>query len=433
MNLAVEPNESLALTDRNRELDPSPIVAIAANSSNPQLQIESSLPESSVMPLIAENSAIKAELESLLMSLQLTIPQPLNSGLIFAANPIDENATLTEIAENTQPLFQALNITHDRLTSIYAHLQVTHQQNQAQVESIDSSIVEVKQLNFRTEQLARYSKKQLEQAREMLESIEQMHTELIAGLAKFGGHTELQAMLAQLETTRHSLLIAHDRATTGQEAFYDSLRAIQVAVAARSDESEQKLGRYHQSIQSLSATVAADRLQLATMTGDVTDKLTNLDTLNTQFTTAHTQTLAAAETIRSRMVEIDREFAQLSASIQTEKEQFYELTVTAIEKTAAIGSQLANIVKQMSEDRDSISKLQADMASMRQTVRQETEQKLQNLDLRYHQLMTTWDDFQVRQKERIVTAKKFSRWLWILSFAVVGILVILIRILATLN
>jgi hypothetical protein len=432
INLAVDPNESLALNDRNREIDSSPVVAIAANSSDIQLQIEPSSAASSVMPLITENSVIKAELESLLMSLQLTIPQP-NSEFTCVASAIDENSTLTEIAENTQPLFQALNITHDRITSIYAHLQVTHQQNQTQVESIDNSILEVKQLKFRTQQLARHSKNQLEKAGTMLESIEQMHTELTTGLAKFGGHAEIQAMLVQLETTRHSLLIAHDRATTGQEAFYDSLRAIQVDTAACSDESAQKLARYHESLQRLSETVAVDRLQLATMNADVTNKLTNLASLSNQITTTNTQALAAVETIRARMVEIDREFAQISASIQTETEQFYELTVTAIEKTEAIGWQLANIVKQMSEDRDSISKLTTETASMRHIIRQETEQKLHNLDLRYHQLMTTWDDFQVRQKERIVTAKKFSRWLWILSFAVGGILVMLVRILMMLT
>jgi hypothetical protein len=195
----------------------------------------------------------------------------------------------------------------------------------------------------------------------------------------------------------------------------------------------QKLARYHESLQRLSETVAVDRLQLATMNADVTNKLTNLASLSNQITTTNTQALAAVETIRARMVEIDREFAQISASIQTETEQFYELTVTAIEKTEAIGWQLANIVKQMSEDRDSISKLTTETASMRHIIRQETEQKLHNLDLRYHQLMTTWDDFQVRQKERIVTAKKFSRWLWILSFAVGGILVMLVRILMMLT
>lgn len=427
INLAVDPSESVFLNDRNREIDPSQQLAIEANSEESQSDlpslIETLSSAPSIIPVIAETSDLKAELESLLMSLQLTIPHLPNS--------IEHNSTLTEIAENTQPLFHALNTTHDRIASIYAHLQVTQQQNQAQVESIDSSILEVKQLKFRTQQLARHSKNQLEKAAKMLESIEQIHTELIGGLTKFGGHAEIQVMLGQLESTRHTLQIAEERATIGQKAVYDSLRAIQVDVAVRSDDSEQKLARYHQSIQNLTETVAADRLQLATMTGDVTDKLTNLASLNTQITTTYTQNLTAAETMRSRMVEIDLEFSKLSASVQTETEQFYQLTVTAIEKTEAIGSQLANIVKQMSEDRDSIAKIKTEIESTRHTIRQETEQKLNNLDLRYHQLMSTWDDFQVRQKDRIITAKKFSRWLWILSFAVGGIFVMLIRIIAT--
>jgi hypothetical protein len=193
------------------------------------------------------------------------------------------------------------------------------------------------------------------------------------------------------------------------------------------------LAQYNQSIQSLSETVSADRLQLATMSVDLTTKLTNLDSLNTQITTTHTQIIASAETTRSRIEEIEQLFIELSASVQVEKEQFYQLTVATIEKTEAIGSQLANIVKQMSEDRDSIRMLKAEIQSVRYTVRQETEQKLNNLDLRYHHIISTWDDFQLRQKDRAITIRKFSIWLWILSIAVGSMFVMLIRILTMLN
>jgi hypothetical protein len=430
MNLAVDPSESLALNNRSQEIDRSPQPAIEANLGENQIDLPSLIEASSISSAIPETSDLKAELESLLMSLQLAIPQPPKSGITVEFRSLDQDATIAETPQDLQPLFQALNTTHDRIASIYAHLQVTHQQNQAQVESIDSSILEAKQLKFRTEQLARYSKNQLEKTAKMLESIEQIHTELIAGLAKFGGHAEIQTMLEQLETTRYTLQIAQESAATGQKAVYDSLREIQVDVAARSHESEQKLARYDESIQSLSATVSADRLQLATMTGDLTHRLSDLASLNSQITTTHTQNITVVETIRSRMVEIDREFSKLSASFQTETEQFYQLTVTSIEKTEAVGLQLANIHNQISENRDSISKLKIEIEATRHTVRQETEQKLNNLDLRYHQLMSNWDDFQVRQKDRTITTKKFSRWLWILSFAIGGILVMLIRILA---
>jgi hypothetical protein len=235
--------------------------------------------------------------------------------------------------------------------------------------------------------------------------------------------TELELLLMSLQFTTPNRL--NSALTLESSLIFD--------VAARSNDSEQKLSQYNQLIQSLSATVSADRLQLATMSLDLSNKLTDLDSLNTQITTTHNQIIASAATMRSRIIEIEKLFIELSTSVQAEKEQFYQLTVATIEKTEAIGSQLAKIVQQMSDDQDSIGMLKAEIQSVRYTVRQETEQKLNNLDLRYHQIISTWDDFQVRQKDRAITARKFSIWLWILSVAVGGIFVMLIRILTMLN
>jgi predicted amino acid-binding ACT domain protein len=283
------------------------------------------------------------------------------------------------------------------------------------------------------EPIAEASQGRFDKAEQMLGAIEQIHAELATNLAKFGGHAEIRAMLAQLETTRHSLVIAHDRATTGQEAFYDSLRAIQSDVTTRSEESAQKLAQYQASIQSLSQTIAADRLQIASMSVDLSTKLTDLHNLNTQIAAKHTEIVTAAQTMKSRIVEIDRGFVELVASVQTEKEQFYELTVETIEKADAIKSQLANISNQISADRELISALKAELESVRHLVRQETEHKLNNLDLRYHQIISMWDEFQTRHKDRIFNTHKFARWLWILSTAVICIFVMLIRVLMILK
>jgi chromosome segregation ATPase len=279
------------------------------------------------------------------------------------------------------------------------------------------------------EPIAEASQSRFDQVEQMLAAIERIHAELATNLAKFGGHAEIQAMLAQLETTRHSLVIAHDRATTGQEAFYDSLRAIQHDVATRSAASAQQLAQYQESIHSLSQTISVDRLQIATMSVDLSTKLTDLHHLHTQVAATHTEVVAAAQTMQSRIVEIDRGFVELVASVQTEKEQFYELTVETIEKADAIKSQLAHISNQISADRESIASLKAEIATVRNVVRQETEHKLTNLDSRYHQLISMWDDFQVRQKDRGLNTHNFTRWLWLLSIAVICIFVMLIRVL----
>jgi chromosome segregation ATPase len=279
------------------------------------------------------------------------------------------------------------------------------------------------------EPIAEARPSRFDKAEQMLGAIERIHAELATNLAKFGGHAEIQSMLAQLETTRHSLVIAHDRATTGQEAFYDSLRAIESAVANRSAESEQKLGAYQAAMDSLSQSITADRFQMARMSVDLSTKLTDLDHLNTQVAATHTEIVAAAQTMQTRIVEIDRGFVELIASVQTEKEQFYELTVETIEKADAIKSQLTQINNQISADRESIAALQAEIAAVRNVVRQETEHKLNNLDSRYHQLISMWDDFQVRHKDRVVNSHQLTRWLWLLSITVICIFVMLIRVL----
>jgi chromosome segregation ATPase len=402
MNLDFDMGESFPADHQDHQISPPQKRGIKAKLGDSHSQIAGlahpAALGSSNSNATDENLDVKAELESLLVSLQLaTTPRSPQIEPISEASP-------------TANIHQTVS-----------------------TEVIDRSILEIKQLKFRTQQLAKHSQNRFEQAEQMLASIAKIHTDIATNLDKFGGHAEIQAMLVQLETTRHSLVIAHDRATTGQEAFYDSLRAIQGDVTTRSEESAQKLDQYQASIQRLSQTISADRLQIASMSVDLSTKLTDLHNLNTQIAATHTEIVTAAQTMKSRIVEIDRGFVELVASVQSEKEQFYELTVETIEKADAIKSQLANINNQISADRESISALKAELESVRHLVRQETEHKLNNLDLRYHQIISMWDDFQARHKDRIFNTHKFARWLWILSTAVICIFVMLIRVLMILK
>ncbi|WP_310426397.1 hypothetical protein [Chamaesiphon sp. VAR_48_metabat_135_sub] len=419
---------------------------LPSNSSREQdliVSVEASLPLAKQHQAVkSENSPqsldlptqldVKAELESLWVSWQLHNPTQLNPELtdeLGSVSSILATIATTETITHTQQLLQELSSSREQLTSAQNQLQVLDRRNQERVDAVDMSILQAKQLKFRTQQLAKISKDRVEKVREMLESIEQIRTEIVTSLAKFGGYEEIHAMLGQLETTRHALVIAHDRATTGQEAFYDSLHKIQQQVAARSDDSEQKLHQYHDTIQSLSQTISTDRLQIAAMSVDLGAKLADLHGLSAQITTIHTQIVAKSQTLQTKIADLNRGFGALSQSVQTEKEQFYALTVESIEKADAIGSQLAQILQQSNEDRESISVLKNDIASMRHTIRKETEQKFNNLNRHYHELILTWTDFQARYKDRAVAIKKLSSWLWILSFAVGGMLLLLMRIL----
>jgi predicted amino acid-binding ACT domain protein len=423
MNLDFDMGASFPADHRDYQLSPRQQLGVGDQLADPPSPIAELInQESSHMAATAETLDVKAELDSLLISLQIaTAPCPPTGASI--ANSRHSSASTSPDLVDCPP----------QLTPTSIDFQALRQEHQSQLTAIDNRLLEAKQLKFRTQQLAKHSQSRFEQAEQMLASISQIHADIIANLTKFGGHAEIHDMLAQLETTRHSLIIAHDRATTGQEAFYDSLRAIQGDVNSRSEESVQKLAQYQTSIQSLSQTISTDRLQIASMSVDLSTKLTDLDNFNTQIAATHTEIVATAQTIKSRIVEIDRGFVELIASVQNEKEQFYELTVETIEKADAIKSQLANISNQISADQESIAALQQELASVRQVIRQETAQKLTNLDLRYHQLISLWDDFQVRQKDRGFNSHKFTRWLWILSIAMACIFVMLIRVLMILR
>jgi hypothetical protein len=387
----------------------------------------------SIVPENGENLDVKAELDSLLKSLQFAIPHPPKVESIDESSSISgllATLTKTETVTQAQQLLQELSTTREQLTKARIELQLLHQGDR---DRLDNSVLQIKQLKFRTQQLAQHSKNQIEKVREMLDRIEIVRTEIVVNLDKFGGYDEIHSMLTQLETTRYALVLAHDRVTTGQEAFYDSLRVIQDRVAERSQESELKLHQYQESIQSLAQTISSDRLQIAAMSVELSSKLKDLHELNAEIAIMHPQILATSQILQSKIVEIDRGFIDLSQSVQQEKEQFYELTVEAIEKANFVQLHLADISKQINNNRDSNFLLKAEVLSECSNLRQETSQKLNDLELRYQELISMWSDLQSHQKDRYFTSKKLTTWLWVLSFFVGAILVLSIRMMMSLR
>ena len=379
---------------------------------------------------------VKAELDALLMSLQLTTPHPPNLGVVGEYDSI--SGILTTIATNepvthTQQLLEELNVSREQLTIACTELQALYHRNQAQIDRVDASLLQINGFKSRTQQLAQHSKNQIGKVRIMLSSLEQIRTEIITSLDKFGGYEEIHLLLTQLEAARQTLAIAQEQVATGQDAFYNSLQVIQAQVTSRSNDSEQKLHQYQESIQSLSQTISTDRLRIAGMSVDMSTKINDLHGLNTQITTMHAQIVEKSQILQSRIVEIDRGFVKLSQSVREEKEQFYELTAETIEKADLIQSQLAEIFKHINRERDSNIALKAEVESLRTTVRQEAQQKLINFDLRDRKLISLCNSLQVRQKSQIAISKKFSIWLSILSVVIVAIFILVLRILISLK
>ncbi len=398
-----------------------------------QLHSSSIVTQSITLDSTGEKFDIRAELESILQSLKLTIPQ---QDLLLPADSIaDELAQIAATAPiaHSQQLLLELDRSREQLAISQAELQSLHQRNQSQIDAVDSSVLQVKQIKFRTQQLARHSQKQIQKVQQMLGSLEQIRQDVVTNLDKFGGYGEIHSMLVQLEDTRHALTIAHDRLKTGQEAFYESLRAIQEQVSAQSQDTEQKLADYQQSLQGLVAEISTDRNRIAVMGVEITLKLTELSGLNSEMTALHGQIVTKSETLQGSIAGINQGFAELSQSVQKEKEQFYELTAETIDKAEVIRSQFSDIASQIGLDREAIEQLKTEVESVRYNAQLEAEHQLNHFDRQYTELMSTWSEFQVRQKNFSRHQRRVSVWLWLLSCVVGVVLVLLMAVLMTIR
>lgn len=383
---------------------------------------------------IAESFDVEAELDSLLKILQSSDPHPLDPETEWTS--ISETlATIAAAAPigQSQQLIEELRASREQISLTHSQLQSLDRENRDRVDTVDTSLLEVKQLKFRTQQLARHSKNQIDKVREMLVSLEQIRTEVIAGLDKFGGYDEIHSMLGQLAETRHELVLAHDRLRTGQEAFYESLQAIGEQVTANSHQSEAKLLDYQESISHLTENISADRLKIAMMSAEMNLKFNELSDLGTNITTIHGQIVAKSQTVQGSITQIDRQFGELSRSVQKEKEQFYELTAETIDKVEGLRSQFVDIIKQHGAEIETIEQLKTEIESIRHNVSYEAEQQLDRFDRHYDENIATWGDLQARQKASARDSRRFYNWLWLLTFAVGVVFALLITVLLTIR
>jgi hypothetical protein len=404
-----------------------------ATDSTPEIkigqtpQIEQS--NGALMPVSSQDRLmVTAELDSMLTSLQLATPHPPQANSKSESSSIMTIRSpnyISEPVESAPELLQQLDEACKQLDIARTQLQTIEQRNQTQVERVDANTLEVKQIKFRIQQLAQYSKNQVEKVAEMLADIATIRTEIVTNLDKFGGEGEIQQMLSQLEPTRHALILAHDRVVTGQETFYESLQEIQARVTVLSQESAAKLRQERELMQNLSQTISTDRLQIAGMSVEMSTKLNELHGLSTQITTIHAQIVEKSPIFQSKIESIERGFTEISQSMQAEKQQFYALTAESIERTDLIRLQLTEISKKIDDDRAKIAKIESAIFSIRTNAKQAEEQQLTNFELRDREVILLANNFQIDRNKQLAAIKKMSTWLWVLSGAV-GILFILI-------
>lgn len=377
------------------------------------------------LPAGSSTPDVSTELDLLLVSLQLATPQAPQRSAADTNNCITNirsQISTVEPVTHTQQLIQELIDTRQQLASAQVQLQLLHRRNQAQVDRVDTNTLEVKQIKFHTQQLAQYSRGQVETVRDLLDKFDRIRMEIVASLDKFGGYEQLRELLVRLETNSQKLVprdpaidllresIAADRA-----AFEVSLQKLQREVVSCDRDTAAKLRQYQESIERLAQTIATDRVQ----TVEINTKFSEIDSLGDRLTTMHDRVVEKSQTLQSQISQIERSFVELSQSIQSEKEQFYALTVETIEKADLLRSHLMQIANQSDDNQANISQLQTDIASIHEFIPAQIDRQLDSaLNVRDRELLAIYHDLQARQHKGFATIKKLSTWLWILSIAV---------------
>ncbi len=384
-----------------------------------------------------ETLDVTAELDLLLQTLAQANPHPpqIVSSIDLAApgencqererrqqesRSISETLAAIAASElNTDTLLhQELNNIYQQIATARSELQTLHQSNRSQVEAIDANADRVNRLKVRTQQLAYYTKNRVGKVQELISTIDAIRSEIVTGLAKFGGYREIRALLAELETSRQALVRAHDRLCTRQEDFYASLQVIEERVSSHSIDAVERLRQYQELIESLFQTISTDRLQIASMSVDLSLKYSQLQDLGTQITDLHAQITDKSHLIHRRLAAVELGFSELAESVRLEKNQFYELTAATIDRAQAMQSQFNNIAKEFSLDREAIAALQSELIEVRAQIARSSEQQLDYFDLQFYELLTDWNELSGDRLERGGERRQVLTWLWILSVAI---------------
>lgn len=316
------------------------------------------------------------------------------------------------INAESQNLAQSLTAAKNELTDI-------QRSHQVQVQAIERGVNQSQQLQQRTEQLAKYSKLQVRQMQEMLQSFDDIRQTIVQSLDNFGHYEQLEPMLQKILAADLSLCQANENLQAYQSGLYESLQAIQKQVEKRSNTAEQNLLQGQVEFEQLLETVRADR--------ERTIALQTLVTQNSQEAQQlHTSLLGLQKGLSENSDQLQQNFMELAESVQHEKQQFYQLTADTINKTDAMRSQFAEMAKQVSKDWEAIQTLQFKFEDLRANVDGEGKQQVSQLHQRYEELVSTWSDVKKKQ----VNIEKFQQrqqtWIKILSGGLVITILLLI-------
>jgi chromosome segregation ATPase len=330
---------------------------------------------------------------------------------IAPATPENSHVINTE----SQNLVQLITAAKHELTDIQHN-------NQIQVQAIEHGVNQSQQLQQRTEQLAKYSKLQVRQMQEMLQSFEGIRKTIVQSFDNFGHYEQLEPMLQKILAADLSLRQANEKLQAHQSGLYESLQAIQKQVENRSNTAEQNLLQGQAEFEQLLETIRADR--------ERTIALQTLVTQNSQEAQQlHTSLLGFQKGLSENSEQLQQSFVELAESVQHEKQQFYQLTADTINKTDAMRSQFAEIAKQVSKDWEAIQTLQFKFEDLRENVDGEGKQQVSQLHQRYEELVSTWSDVKKKQINIEKSQQRQQSWIKLLSGSLGLTILLLIGIL----
>lgn len=343
-----------------------------------------------------EHWDVERELESL-FELIGTPSQPLERSPSVAEGKSASQAKAADLAippalkTESQRLLESIAETKHQLATI-------QQSNQEKLSAIEQGVGQAEQLQHRTEQLAKYSKLQVRQLQEMLESFEQVRHEIVAALDKFGSYDQLEPLTQRIQGAEQSLNQAHDRLHIQHTDLFQSLQGIQQQVEQQGHGFEQSFQQKQGELKKLLLAIREDRERVIAMEQSIESRMAESDRLHQALRALQVGLDERSMVVKNNLTDINSNFDSLSESVQHEKQQFYQLTAEMINKTDAMRSQFAEQAKQVSKYWEAIQSLQFRVEDLDDRLETQSQGQVQQLSQRYEEMVSTWGDLKKKQQ-----------------------------------
>jgi uncharacterized phage infection (PIP) family protein YhgE len=297
------------------------------------------------------------------------------------------------------------------------HLLESISHTKSQLADIERGVQQSNQLHRRTEQLAKYSKLQVQQLQALLQSFDAVRQDIVNTLDRFGGHEQLTPLLADLRGATESLQTAQGQLATHEQSAYQTLQGIQQQAAQQNSATVGQLQQQQQELQQLWQSISTDRERVLSLEQSVGERVATAQLLHQSLSQLQTRLQEQSAAASTQSQDLSRNFVELSESMDHEKQQFYQLTAEMINKTDAMRSQFAELAKQVSKDWEGIQALQFRLADFEDRLDEKQLEPPQQLAQRYEEIVASWGELHKKQQFFDRAYRTQNTWLKVLSAA----------------